>query len=330
MKKSILMAAGLALSANSYGAGIIRTGNVYLGIDDLGQLNIPSYNSVTNNSAFTGLTYAPNPPGGDGTSPGCLCEGWGVSASGVSGFANNAIGTGGLTLTSFNSDAVAGSVIGTYATSSVSLTGMPGLTVTQAYTASASSALFKNTVTITNGTANSVTDVRYVRVMDWDIPPTEFSELVTIQGTATTSALEYSSDNGFATADPLAGNPGGLLGGTVNTDFTDSGPSDHGAYFRFNFGTLSAGESKSFDIFYGAASNEANALAAIGTVQAELYSFGQNSLPTSSSDPTFVFAFKGVGGVAQVPVPDGGSTLALLAASMGFLGIAKRRFFRKG
>lgn len=56
-------------------------------------------------------------------------------------------------------------------------------------------------------------------------------------------------------------------------DCEDAGPVDHGAYFRFNFGTLPGTDDSntakderetSFTIFYGAAANESLALAAIG------------------------------------------------------------------
>ncbi len=148
------------------------------------------------------------------------------------------------------------------ADSKVHLTNLSGLTVDQNYHPSASPSLYEDTVTITNTTGATVTDLKYVRVMDWDVPPTEFNEFVTLKG-ATLGDLEVPSDQGFATANPLAGDPGGFFAGTVNADFTDSGPFDHGAYFRFNFGSLADGASKTFTILYGAAPNEAAALAAL-------------------------------------------------------------------
>jgi len=59
----------------------------------------------------------------------------------------------------------------------------------------------KPTVTIEN-ISDDVVDVRYRRVMDWDIPPTEFSEFVTIGGLPAT-AVTSSDDNGFSDANPL-------------------------------------------------------------------------------------------------------------------------------
>ena len=237
-----------------------------------------------------------------------------------------AIGTDGLTLDSFASTA-------STATSSVHLTALPGLSVTQAYAPSAApTALFEDLVTITNNTGGTITDVRYVRVMDWDIPPTEFNEFVTIQGTGSTTLLEKSHNDGFDTADPLGfGIDTGLYGmGLEDIDFVDEGPTDHGAYFRFNFCDLADGESYSFKIYYGAAANEADALAALGTVGTELYSLGQYSGdPTTGTQATYMFAFSGVGGEVIVPPPTGvpePGTLLLMGSGLLGLYAARRRF----
>ncbi len=72
-----------------------------------------------------------------------------------------------LTVDSFVTDDV-GAGAGTFATSAVSLTSMPGLKVTQTYAASAGApgALFENKVTIENTTGAALTEIKYVRVMD--------------------------------------------------------------------------------------------------------------------------------------------------------------------
>ena len=311
--------AGNALAA----ATIINSaGTVALGINNLGHLNTATDNVATNSSR-TGLAYnfgtttAPNFR--DATSPGCFCEGWGVSVNNtISGFANEAAGSGGLTGVTFTSTA-------NTATSVVNLSALSGITVTHAYAeaAAAPGALFQATVTIRNTTASAVNDVKYVRVMDWDVPPSEFAELVTIRGTATTTLREFSNDNGFASSDPLAGNPAAIVAGTTNVDFTDSGPADHGAYFRFNFGTIAAGESYTFNIFYGAAGDEAGALAAITAADIELYSFGQSRGNGASGRPaTFIFGFSGVGGT-PIGVSAPGS-LALAGLALIGLGAVRR------
>ncbi|MDP3613935.1 MAG: PEP-CTERM sorting domain-containing protein, partial [Rubrivivax sp.] len=276
--------------------------------------------NVAVNAGATGLAYKfADGSFRDATSPGCLCEGWGVSVNGTTaGFANVAGGTAGLGLTSFASTA-------STATSSVFLTSLTGLKVTHAYAPAdnAPGALFKAVVTITNDTAAAVNDVRYVRVMDWDVPPTEFSELVTIRGTATTTLLTRSHDNGFASSNPLAANSP-LNAATLNVDFTDDGPADHGAYFQFNFGSLAAGASYTFTTFYGATGTEADALAAIGAESIELYSLGQSRDGGVTGTPaTFIFGFAGVGGV-PIGVAEPGS-LALAGLALLGLGAVRRR-----
>lgn len=285
----------VAVPGQARADGIIGTGSVFLGVNDLGHLNTEDTIGVTINSGFTGLTFGPI---GDATSPGCLCEGWGAAGSGISGFANEALGTGGLTLSSFTTDATPAAA-GTFATSVVTLTGLPALMVTQAYTIAIPGVLFEDKVTITNTGAVTITDVRYTRVMDWDVPPTEFSEFVTIDGTAAT-ALLFSSNNGFATADPLdLGGRVDIFGCGITVDFADCGPSDHGALFDFGFGDLAPGASIEFSIFYGAAETETAALAAVVAAAIELHSFGQSNTadgPTLGTPGTFIFGFKGVGG----------------------------------
>jgi type IV pilus assembly protein PilY1 len=287
----------MGMPVRSHAGAVITSGAVSMGINDTGELNF-GFNSETGlpfGIALAGL--------GDGISPGCYCEGWGVAVNGsiAGGASQSNADPGNLTLSSFTSTA-------STATSVVTLTSLPTLSVSQAYAPSASSALFENTVTITNTGAGAVSDLLYTRVMDWDIPPTEFSEMVTLQGVGATN-LVLSHDDGFANVDPLA-STAELVPGTTNVNFIDSGPADHGAYFKFNFGSLAADSSKTFSIFYGAAGSETAALAALGTVGAEVYSLGQSDGTVSGSDfvtgtpGTFIFGFKGVGGT-PLPPPNG-------------------------
>ena len=57
-------------------------------------------------------------------------------------------------------------------------------------------------MTVKNTGANAITDLRYRRAIDWDIEPTAFDEWVTIKGTS--PQLLFTSDDGFASTNPLA------------------------------------------------------------------------------------------------------------------------------
>lgn len=307
MTKKLLIAS-LALSsiflASTANAGqVLTTGDISIGVQDFGALGFSS----------VGLSHL----GTDAITPGCLCEGWGASFGSTAGWSANANGgDNNVSLVNFTSTSSS-------ATSIVSVAN--ALQVTQAYAASASSSLFVDKVTLTNTTSASISDVRYSRSMDWDVPPTPFSEFVTInRGTST--ALLFSNDNGFATPNPLS-NPGELSSGTTNVNFADSGPNDHGAYFTFSFGALAAGESKTFNIFYGAADNESNAFSALSKVGAEVYSLGQSNTaggPSAGTPSTFIFAFSGVGGTPVSPVPEP-ETYAMFLAGLSLVGFAARR-----
>lgn len=322
----VVLSLGLVSSAFAGAVIINPAGTVALGVNNEGHLNFSSATNPANASA-TGLSIITGAGVRlDSTAPGCLCEGWGVSGSGVAGYANVSTdgGAQNLTVNSFSSTA-------TTATSVVRVTTLPSLVVSQTYfpAPAAASVLFQNSVKITNTGASTITGVRYVRVMDWDIPPTEFNELVTIKGTGTTTLLNRSHDNGFATANPLGSNSGSFL----NVDFNDAGPSDHGAYFNFLYGDLAAGASWEFSVFYGASTSEASMLAALGDVGIELYSLGQSAGGGATGTPyTFAFGFAGVGGTVVLPPSGGGavpepSTYGLIGAGVlaGLVALRRRK-----
>ena len=282
------------------GFGIIGNGIIQLGVNPQGQLNVPGGRpSSGTGTTVVGLRYLPT--GAESTAPGCLCEGWGVAdlITRISGSANQAkfppVSLN-MVVESFITDGInAVSVVRVGQT----------YRVTHDYHPSITSNLYQVDVTIENISTNQ-THVRYRRVMDWDIEPTAFREYSTlIKGNSTN--LVFTSDDGFASGDPLSGPSSIQATGT----FVDNGPADHGALFDFDFGFLPAGASTSFKTFYGAAGTEAGALNAIARVGAEAYSFGQPSTPggpTLGTPNTFIFGFGGIGGSALAGTDLGVST----------------------
>jgi hypothetical protein len=280
-----LIGAGVAQAG-----AVLSNGTVQLGVNDAGQLNFGN----------RGVTYVPT--GNDGTRAGCPCEGWGAGnadadpAKSFSGFANQSQGITGVAQQSFVSDAAT-------ATSTTTV-GEGRLWVTHEFLPFVGSEnLYEVKVTLTNTSAETLGDVRYTRLMDWDIEPTPFQEFVTVRR-GTTPALLFSNDNGFESNDPLRAGPSEPIDpATQNIDFTDSGPADHGALFDFGFGALEPDQSVTFSIFYGAAGTTADADAAISAAGAELYSYGKPSnggVPNNALN-TFIFGFRGLGGKPIIP-----------------------------
>ena len=267
----------------------IDNGTVLLAVLPQGHLNVENGAGSKAGARPVGLHFLPTH--NEATAPGCLCEGWGAAdaGTGVTGYANvSTDGVQGISLESFTfTDSTAVSVVTIGGT----------LRVTQDYHPSPKTPnLYEDTVTIENISGHDLSDIRYRRVMDWDVEPTAFSEYVTIDA-GNASELLYDGDNGFLTANPLGARTPILASGS----FVDSGPADHGALFDFGFGALATGNSKTFNIFYGAAETEVAAKAAVNAVGAEVFSFGQPSTPdgpTLGTPNTFIFAFGNVGGTA--------------------------------
>lgn len=279
---------------------IVDNGTIKLGINREGHLNVPSDTVSPDGTSGVGLRYLPT--GAEATAPGCECEGWGVADAilRTTGYANKSTDGGANNMSLVDFTSTASSVVSVVDIDSPS--GGSTFRVTHDYHPStATPNLYEVDVTIQN-TSPVTVDARYRRVMDWDIEPTAFSEYVTVNG-GSSSALLFSSEDGFASANPLAGPSGARTG-----NFVDAGPDDIGALFDFGFGFLGPGESKEFNIFYGAAGTEEAAEAALGAAEAEVFSLAQPSTadgPTVGTPNTFVFGFSGVGGqVVDIVAPN--------------------------
>ena len=321
---------------------------IALGVNPAGHLNTPTGSGTVANNANTlnssppgsvgtaykwgggkpvsgtGTTY----PAGwyDGTSPGRKWEGWGasgvlpISNKVISGYASVDAGgiSSNITVKSFVVDST--SIKSTvWISDPADPTKTPLLEVTHIYgpTSGATNAnLFQALVTITNISGGTLTDVRYRRIMDWDILnnlTTNFTDMV---GVAASYASTYTPkvfdacDNGGShysiTPDPSVACKAAPLpvlanthmdytgiGGTVNNQQTNLGAS-----FTFQFGDLLCNESAIFYIYYGAGATKAEITNALTTVGAGVYSLGY--------DPNYPslfygFGFKGVSGSAVAP-----------------------------
>ena len=259
--------------------GVISNGTVSLGVNPEGQLN------VFVNADTVGLGFVAT--GFDGIAHGCLCEGWGLAASSVSGYANQdqSPQTANLTLESFARTAKeATSVVRVGSTFRVTHRFRPAL---------ATPNLYQIDVTVENISDVALSGVVYRRVVDWDVEPTPFSEFVTIVRSATLTGVE-ATNNGFALADPLTARgtipPGGVA------DFFNLGPRDHGAVFDLTLPTILPGGTKKFAIYYGAAGNTLAAKTALRSVGAAALSFARPNTGTDGTPNTFVIGFSGIGG----------------------------------
>ncbi len=313
---------GFEESAIIYNSTTVEEQQIALGIRKEGQMGSRSGN-IAENASDTGIaykfdgSYSQGYKSGwqDATTPGCLCEGWGAGfvdrvGRQSHGRANESKGgVQNIEVKSFVSDE-------TSITSTVWIKDSLDQTVLEVThrfgpAAKVPGALFQALVTMTNISGDSLQDVRYNRTMDWDVPPTEFNEYVTIKGAAASAAspntpkILYSGDNGFMTPDPFSSS--GSYGSYRNQDVDRGGPTDHGFTATFKLGELLCGEAHTFMIYYGAAADRPTMEAAFVTEDVPLYSIGESAnrdrygRRVDPSDVSYGFGFKGLSGSAIAP-----------------------------
>lgn len=302
MKSLKFALAAVALSTASLGAhaaaAVLDTGLIQMGIGDDAGLGV----------AGVGLVG----PTGDAITPGCLCEGWGAAASGSSGYTYGGSQSG--ILTALTTTTVA-SGAGLSAVSVVTMSN--GLQVTHTYSYAAGGELFKVHVSIQNISGATVTDVRYARTLDWDVPPGHFDDdFTTVRfsgGPLPSGKLFSTSTNPFDVPDPMV-----TRSQDQDINITDT-PGDKGSFFIFRFGDLGAGESTDFDTYIGASTSTRGLIADFALVGVEAYSY------TFDNDTAATYGYGFVGlGLPPVDTPEPGS-LALAGMALAGLAAARRR-----
>jgi len=281
----LTLTAGAAARGTALSPGEISNGTLRLGVNPEGHLD-----AVVEPGSVLGLVYVPT--GADALIHGCWCEGWGVAdrTSGLSGWASVANGGISPNLAVRAFDLSAGT-----ADSTVEIGGR--LRVRHVFRPSPRPELYQVDLTVENLGATAA-DLVYRRAVDWDVPPTRFEEFVTIRGAH--PRLLAATDHGFQDVNPFV--PLSNLGG-IGT-FEDLGPGDRGSVFDFTLGVLAPGERTTMTMFFGAAATEADAVAALGAVDAEIFSLGQPSTPdgpTLGTPNTFMFGVTD-GAVATGPM----------------------------
>ncbi|RMF90086.1 MAG: hypothetical protein D6736_07350, partial [Nitrospinota bacterium] len=196
---------------------VIDNGTIMLGVNAEGHLNVRDAGPPSSGEGTTDVGLRFLPTGAEAIAPGCLCEGWGVGEMvlGISGTASVDL-PGGITNMVLENFAATAST----AVSTVNVGGIFRV-VHDFHPSPATPLLYEVTVTIENISEVPLLDVKYRRLMDWDIEPTAFAEFVTIDS-GTAANLAFVTDNGFDSPDPLS--PPQVDGGFSFGDRVDDGP----------------------------------------------------------------------------------------------------------
>eukprot|EP00953_Heterococcus_sp_UTEX-ZZ885_P029261 15548-Heterococcus_DN1.PRE.3 len=176
-------------------------------------------------------------------------------------------------------------------------------------------------VAIKNAGTLPVNKVFYRRVIDWNVEPTAPSGYVTIEANSPApSSLVYTSSRFESTQAFTSG-----TSDVTSRFFNDRGPGDFGATFDFDLGSLAAGDTvrsfhspcahltcistasvhehresmKLLKLFYGAAPSGSEALQALVSVGAEVYTTARSSANADGSPVTFFLGYSGVGGSSE-------------------------------
>lgn len=293
------IAGALLAMSSPAAADVITNGSLSMGLFDDGGLGD---NGV-------GLSYGPV---GDAITPGCLCEGWGAAANGTGTYTYGGSSSG--FSSAVLSDVTASSAKSTVVTSN-------GLTITHTYSPVSGSALFQVDVAIRNTSGAALSDVRYARTLDWDVPPGHFSDdFTTIYGGTPSGPggkVLHTSLDPFAAPNPMI-----TRSSFANQNRTNE-PGDLGGYFIFSFGVLGIDETIDFTTFIGAADSVSALLSDFSTLDVEAYSYTfDDDGPTA-----FGYGFVGLGlppidPPGEVPEP---GMLGLFGLGVIGMGLARRR-----
>jgi hypothetical protein len=237
--------------------------------------------------------------GYDPIRPGVPRDSWGLSAGGSVAWSDpNLYGDSGI--------ASGGLVAGANSAVATAMTDF-GFTVVQNF--SFVDGILRIDTSVTNNTADAVSDVLFQRDVDWDIAPAASNDMV-FGPSGASSLVVDSSYYGFE--DPNPSSPFGFscfLG-------CNAGPDDLGGGIKINLGNLLGGATRKFTYFYG--------VSAVGQTPANLIAAGH------AAGAQYIIAGRGSGdrpnsafiGVAAVPEP---ATWAMLILGFFGLGAVLRR-----